>query len=330
MTRRDRSGILWTMDEYPEPPEDDQTEWLPLAADLRRTASSTAAAPLSKKLTRRWGLVLEARGIPFRNQACNSGWRLLVPADCFTHACNELRRYEELNHNWPPPLPAESPQHDNLLTSLCVLLLIACFHNLTQLNLDLLGHHPVDWIELGNAHAGKILQGQWWRLLTSLTLHADLLHLFSNLTLGGLFIVRICRDLGSGLGWSLLLASGLLGNLCNAALQQADHRAVGASTAVFGAVGIVAAIGLIRYRNNLRRRWPLPIAAALALLALLGSSGERTDLGAHLFGFLCGFALGLAAEFLLGRYGRPDAWLNRLLALGAGSLMLLAWWAALV
>ncbi len=327
MTKCTQSVILTTMEIDLEQPEESQPEWLALSADLR---SAPGSAPLSKKQLRRWGLVLEARGVSFRNQAQEKGWLLLVPPEEFERATEELRKFEKLNRNWPPPLPAENPQHDNILPSLSILLLVACFHNLTQLNINLLGHHPIDWIDLGNAHAGKILQGQWWRLLTSLTLHADLLHLFSNLTLGGLFIVRLCRDLGSGLGWSLLLASGLLGNLCNAFLQQPDHRAVGASTAVFGAVGLVAAIGLIRYRHNLRRRWPLPIAAALALLAMLGSSGERTDLGAHLFGFICGFGLGLAAEYLLGRYGRPEVWINRLLALGAASLILLAWWEALV
>jgi membrane associated rhomboid family serine protease len=32
--------------------------------------------------------------------------------------------------------------------------------------------------------------------------------------------------------------------------------------------------------------------SGLALLAFLGSSGERTDLGAHLFGLLCGLVFG--------------------------------------
>ena len=37
--------------------------------------------------------------------------------------------------------------------------------------------------------------------------------------------------------------------------------------------------------------------AGAALLAMIGSSGERTDLGGHLFGLLCGFGAG----WLLGR-----------------------------
>ena len=318
--------MLMSMENDPEQVEQARPAWQALSPDLQQSATPT---PVPKRQLRRWGLVLEARGVPFRNESSARGWLLLVPPTDFTRACDELRRYEELNHNWPPPLPAESPQHDNLLPSLSVLLLLACFHNLTQLDINLFGHRPVDWLELGNAHAGKILHGQWWRLLTSLTLHADLIHLFSNLCLGGLFIVRLCRDLGAGLGWSLLLVSGLLGNLCNALLQPFDHRAVGASTAVFGAVGLVAAIGLLRNRHNHRQRWILPVAAALALLALLGSSGERTDLGAHLFGFICGFGLGLAAEFLIGLYGRPGVWFNRILCLGCGLLILMAWMAAL-
>jgi membrane associated rhomboid family serine protease len=327
MTNHNQSAILSIMENKLEQPAEKEPEWLTLTADLRPAATAT---PLSKKQLRRWGLVLEARGLPFRNQPCGRGWLLQVAASDFERASRELRQYEELNRNWPAPLPVAGPQQENLLASLSVLLLVACFHNLSQLDINLFSHRPVDWTSLGNAHAGKILQGEWWRTLTSLTLHADWLHLFSNLTLGGLFIVRLCRDLGAGLGWSLLLASGLLGNLTNALLQPFDHRAVGASTAVFGAVGLVAAIGLIRYRHNLHRRWPLPIAAALALLALLGSSGERTDLGAHLFGFICGFGLGLAAEYTIERHGRPGVWFNRMLSLGAGGVMLLAWWAALI
>jgi len=275
-------------------------------------------------------VVLEARAIRFPPQPVPDGWQLRIdPAD-FVRALVELRRYEELNRDWPPQRnQLESPQDNNSLTSLSVLVLLACFFNLTQLHINLAGHTPVNWTELGNAHAGKILTGDWWRTLTALTLHADWLHLFGNLVLGGLFIQRLCQYLGAGLGWTLVLASGALGNLCNALLQSADHRALGASTAVFGAVGILAAIGVLRKRQSLGPRWTLPVAAALALLAFLGSAGERTDIGAHLFGFGCGFALGLATEGLLRKIGRPGDGLNRGLALFSIVLMAGAWWLAL-
>lgn len=307
-------------------PEISEESWLEIPPGL---ADGPARSGLSKRQMRRWSLVLAAREIPYRDEQLGGYRQLLVATQDFRRALEELRRFEDENRNWPPPLPPESPLVDNHFATLSVLMLLATFHNLTLLDFNPFGHTPVDWNQIGNAHAGKIINGEWWRLVTALCLHADWLHLFGNLVIGGVFIVRLCRDLGSGLAWSLLLSSGILGNLFNSILQNPEHRAVGASTAIFGAVGILAALSLVRYRHNLRRRWPLPVAAALGLLALLGASGERTDFGAHLFGFLCGFGVGFLAENLLGRYGRPGEGLNRSLALGSAGIVGIAWWAAL-
>lgn len=315
-----------TTDMEHEPDSAALEQWRAMPARLGDLSASTT---LSGRRLRNWMLVLEARGLPCRAERRGFGWQLLVPDERFEAAREELRRFEAENRNWPPHLPPPAPLADNRLATASVLLLLATFHNLTLLDLGLLGHRPVDWLALGNAHAGLILAGQWWRPVTALTLHSGWLHLLGNLALGGIFIVRLCRDLGSGLAWSLLLAAGGLGNLANACLQQPDHRAVGASTAVFGAVGLLAALSLVNYRHQLQRRWPLPVAAALGLLALLGSEGERTDLGAHLFGFAFGILLGLATGFLLGRFGRPGRRLNALLALASASTVLGAWWAAL-
>ena len=302
-----------------------EEEWL--AIPLNRI--DAAAAPLSERRARLWALVLEARFLESRVQHGETGWQLLVHPANIEQACQELRLFVKENRHWPPLLPPVRPMIENTLPTLSVLLLLATFHNLTGLDLNVLGRHPVDWIELGKAHGSEILDGQWWRLVTALTLHSDWLHLFSNLAIGGVFVVYLCRDLGSGLAWSLLLASGILGNLANAYIQLPSHSSVGSSTAVFGAVGILGALSMVRYRQHLRRRWPVPIAAALALLALLGTEGKQTDLGAHLFGFLFGFALGLLAELLIGYLGRPKPLFNALLAVSSAAVVLIAWWSAL-
>ena len=215
------------------------------------------------------------------------------------------------------------------LLLILILFLLATFHNLTLLGLSIPDRGIIDLNEIGVAHASKILEGEWWRLVTALTLHADLTHLLSNLTIGGIFIILLCRELGSGLAWSMLLSAGILGNLLNAFLQLPVHRSVGASTAVFGAVGLMAAISALRYRHHLQRHWLIPIAAGLALLAILGTEGKHTDLGAHLFGFGFGTLLGLLTEYLTGKFGRPGNLLNFLLAFVSAGLVLVAWWAAL-
>jgi rhomboid protease GluP len=310
--------------EHSETPEE---EWLAIAPEA---GDGQAPGPLSERRAHLWALVLEARYVPCRIEPGASGWQLLVPAGHLAEARNELRLFEEENRNWPPPVPPAPPLMENTLATLSVLILLATFHNITRLDIALFGHHPPDWASLGSANAGKILNGQWWRLVTALTLHADWLHLFSNLALGGVFIVSLCRDLGSGLAWSLLLGSGILGNLANACLHPPHHSSVGASTLVFGAVGILAAQSILRLQRHRQRRWPLPFAAALALLALLGTEGKQTDLGAHLFGFLFGMGLGMAAEYLVGRHGRPGRGTNALLALACAVVVAAAWWAALL
>ncbi len=301
-------------------------QWQEIPADL---GTGNASGTFAGRRADLWALVLEARDIPCRGWRNGTGLHLLVPEERFDEALNELRLFEEENRNWPPPVPKASPLAENTITTLSVLVLLATFHNITLLNAGLFGHAPIDWVAMGSADSGKILGGQWWRTVTALTLHADWLHLSGNLAIGGVFIVFLCRDLGSGLAWTLLLGSGILGNLANACVQPAGHRSIGASTIVFGAVGILAAITLVRYRHHLQKRRPLPIAAALGLLALLGTEGEHTDLGAHLFGFLFGTGLGLAAEYLVGRYGRPGRVLNALLALAGVTVVVSAWWAAL-
>jgi rhomboid protease GluP len=315
-----------TEPEHSEAPEVAEIAWIPIPVGV---VDPSGLIALSERRAHLWSLVLESRYIESRVERDETGWQLLVPEPSLESACSELRRFVEENRNWPPFLPPVRPMIENTLPTLSVLILLATFHNMTSLDLTVLGRHPVDWIEIGNAHSSQILSGQWWRLITALTLHADALHLFSNLAIGGFFVIYLCRDLGSGLAWSLLLASGILGNLANAQVQLPSHSSVGSSTAVFGAVGLLGAISVMRYRHQLRRRWPLPVAAALSLLALLGTEGKQTDLGAHLFGFIFGFALGLITECLVGYFGRPGRLFNAFLAFGSACLVLAAWWSAL-
>jgi membrane associated rhomboid family serine protease len=78
-------------------------------------------------------------------------------------------------------------------------------------------------------------------------------------------------------------------------LLESTHRSIGASTAVFAALGLVA--GFV-WRGKLmsQERWPYrvgPIVGGFALLMYTGTGDANTDIGAHLMGFLCGFAAGM-------------------------------------
>src|SRR5689334_1368483 len=111
------------------------------------------AVTLTEHRIQLWALVLEARSVPCRIEPGDTGRQLLVPADSFTMACDELRRFEEENRNWPPSPPYSPPLTENTLATLSVLLLLAIFHNLIQLETALPGGYSPDWVALGSARA---------------------------------------------------------------------------------------------------------------------------------------------------------------------------------
>ena len=80
---------------------------------------------------------------------------------------------------------------------------------------------------------------------------------------------------------------------------------MGFSTAVFAAVGILCGRQLNNGASTLIRQLVLPLGAGIGLLAMLGSEGERTDLGAHLFGLASGLFYGILLQLtdldMLGR-----------------------------
>ena len=197
-------------------------------------------------------------------------------------------------------------------------------------------HQGARWTDLGLADSKAILHGQWWRTLTSLTLHADLGHFFANLTTGLVFAWALLPLLGSGWTWLGLLLSGAVGNTLNALVHQGgSHLSLGASTAVFGGIGLlvgcqtVAAIQRLHGHHNrsLRiREVALPSAAGLALLAYLGigDGTDRVDVLAHVFGMVCGGATGVALAWThLPERTTPG--IQKALAVTALLLPVLAW-----
>ena len=143
------------------------------------------------------------------------------------------------------------------------------------------------------ASAKHILHGELYRTVTALMLHVDAVHLAGNMAALALFGSAVCGIHGMGLGWLMMLSTGIFGNIINAILYQTNHFSVGASTVVFGAIGILSAYQFWKKMNLPGERvkaW-LPLGGGLALLAFLGSGGGRVDVMAHLFGFFSGLVL---------------------------------------
>ncbi len=277
-----------------------------------------------------WSLVLDARGIPHRvrrrSLAEGPGLSIQVQSWFVRRAVQEIRMFIAEN----PPMSAEIPRlygraQGGGQTTVLLMALLVLFHVVTTRAFPAFGIFPHTWDDLGSADAAGILGGQWWRTITALTLHGDGAHVWGNAVIGGTFIMLVCRRLGGGLGWLLVVLSGALGNGANALVLGPPHNAIGFSTAVFGAAGLLAGARpffgrLVDQSESLRQRMRrfirsafVPVAAGLGLLAMLGAGGENTDLGAHLLGFVMGVLLGLMTGWVEARFGRPgnrlDAWL---------------------
>jgi membrane associated rhomboid family serine protease len=264
---------------------------------MQASEEGTPKAAPSRRLADEWALVLIAEGLSPAVVRERGGFVLRVPAHQEERAAQILAAYARENRS-PEPPPAEPVVSGQLSAGVGVSVALLAFFWVTGPWSD-----EVIWFERGSADSARILLGEVWRSVTALTLHADLAHAMANAIAGALFLTAVCRSWGEGLGCALVLAAGAGGNLLNACFRGGPHVAVGASTAVFGAVGILGGVGLVRRRRRGtrgRRSWA-PVAAALALLAMLGTAGERVDFGAHLFGLLAGGVLGSLVALALSR-----------------------------
>jgi rhomboid protease GluP len=186
-----------------------------------------------------------------------------------------------------------------------------------------------DSFQQGELVAALVQSGEGWRAWTALTLHRDADHLFANLGAGVWFGWLAARQVGAGTAWLLIVSGAAAANLVDAWFGPSTYHSVGASTAVFTALGLTAAHAW-RTRRQLPQRWALrwaPLIAGLVLLGWFGSAGEGTDLVAHAIGFAIGLVLGvvIATRTVDLALNRAPQWLTGLAALGS---VLAAWaWA---
>ncbi len=235
--------------------------------------------------------MLESLRIPYEIVDDELSCALVVPAEYSAKAVEELRKYDDENipRVVTPPVSVETYDAVPGLFGYAIALTGVALLAGT-------GAFSEDWRGAGRVSGDLIRQGEWWRTITALTLHSGLRHLAGNLLFGLLFGMFAGRLLGSGVAWLGILLSAAVGNALNTFLLSPEHASVGASTAVFAALGMVA--GHV-WRAKLMRQdhWPYrvgPIVGGLALLMYTGTGGPNTDVGAHLMGFVCGFALGVA------------------------------------
>ena len=273
-----------------------------------------------------WSLVLVSQGIEsvIDHNAEEGTWRIIVLDADRARAIDAIRQYhaENSNQTWRRDLPWTGLIFD--LRCVPWLLLPVFLYVIEATGSAVL--RPV-----GMMNGLSVKAGEWWRLLTAVTLHGDPGHLAANLVTGFLLLGLVMGAFGPGIGLAASLLAGVLGNLAGLAVYPETYRGLGASGIVMGCLGVLSAqsIALLRHGLSHRQLAARGVLAGCLLLVLLGFSPERnTDIVAHVAGFVAGGVLGAIAGFLHPRW-RHHIWIGRLGQLFCAILLCLAWWLAL-
>lgn len=240
------------------------------------------------------GLVVLALGIPYWLVPYEHSFGLYVEADWLATARRQLDLFDHESTRWPPapriPAPARSAA-SLVLPLLWAIVTIAVFRAQEL--------WPGVLEDFGTLDASAVNEHhQYWRIATSLFLHADIAHLTGNLVSGFFVFSAVFTSLGRLRGAVLLAFASLAGNAMVVSLaSSSEYRSLGASTAVFAGLGLLTGSALRNVaRNDGHIAWRAlftPLAAGLTLLGLFGAGELHTDVAAHACGFVAGLFCGI-------------------------------------
>lgn len=170
-------------------------------------------------------------------------------------------------------------------------------------------------LTLGAKENTLITCGQYWRLLTCCFLHADIMHILSNLI--GLYFWGPHAEqlLGRGKYLAVYLFSGLMGSVFSYALNRS--WAVGASGALFGIFGALLYFRT-RHKQVFDRVFGMQVLVFIGINLLNGFISPGVDNYGHIGGLIGGFL----ASFCVGLFMEKPRWFQILAA--AGTLLLFA------
>jgi membrane associated rhomboid family serine protease len=294
-----------------------------LAEPSDYTGTEAVLIARSEKQAMDWGLVLASQGIeaglnhiPETNQ-----WVVIVSAADELRAREAIALYELENRNrrWQHEIKVTGLFYDwRSLLWIWVWILVdwASFIG------------TVDLAQAGRMDAGAVAGGQWWRLFTATTLHADLGHLLSNATLGALMLGLAMGCYGAGPASLAALLAGAAGNFINLIFRQPPFYSLGASGVVMGALGLLTVNSLALLRMGQPSKLVARGLFAGGFLLILYGFNPGSDVVAHVGGFIGGCVAGIVLVFLPARIAKSPAF-DRFCWVATAILLVASWMLAL-
>lgn len=187
------------------------------------------------------------------------------------------------------------PNGSNWSTALIIDVILLYFVVMTFGGVNPLTASSQELFEWGALRGGSLADGEWWRIITSMFMHANAMHLFGNLVALGLAIFFAVNLFGLHRVAIIFLLTGICAGTTAALLFEGTY--VGSSGAVMGLTGAVFAIYAIQWRSIVEQTgidlgmllW-LVLMAALTLLMGISSGISNT---AHITGLITGAIMGV-------------------------------------
>ena len=157
-----------------------------------------------------------------------------------------------------------------------------------------------------------VKQGEYYRLLTCMFLHANIYHLAFNMY--ALYVIgpQVEKYYGKTKYLFIYLISGLLGSLFSAVFMGPNTYSLGASGAIFGLLGSVAYFTYY-YRATLQGLLRSQVLPVIVLNLVISVMLKSIDLSAHVGGLIGGILISMALG--IGDKGRKSDEINGVIVL---------------
>lgn len=146
-------------------------------------------------------------------------------------------------------------------------------------------------IQYGAKYNYAILEGEWWRIISSMFLHIGIIHLMLNMVALYYLGITVERTFGSIRFFIIYFISGIGGGLASFAFN--EHVAAGASGALFGLFGALLFFTII-YKQLFFQTMGKNLILILIINITFGIVVPQIDMGAHIGGLVIGFLTSLA------------------------------------
>ncbi|MBD8069675.1 rhomboid family intramembrane serine protease [Bacillus sp. PS06] len=145
-----------------------------------------------------------------------------------------------------------------------------------------------------------ITEGEYWRLVTPIFVHASFTHMLFNSFSLVLFGPALERMLGKSKFIALYLSTGVIANIATYIIQHEHFRHVGSSGAIFGLFGLYLYM-VVKRKDLISCANSQLIMTILVIGLVMTFLNSNINITGHLFGLFAGFLL---APFFLGKRRR--------------------------